>query len=159
MARLVLTTGSLVGLAYAIEFFTAMYSGNPYEQFAFLNRAMGPLAWAYWVMVICNVVTPQLLWFQAVRGNLALVFALSIVVNIGMWFERFVIIVSSLGRDFLPSSWAEYVPTSVEVATLLGSFGLFFTCFLLFCRVLPMIAIAEVKGVLGHAHQPREELT
>jgi molybdopterin-containing oxidoreductase family membrane subunit len=159
MARLVLVTGSLVGLAYAIEFFTALYSGNPYEQFAFLNRALGPLAWAYWIMVGCNVVVPQLLWFKGVRSNLAAVFALSIVVNVGMWFERFVIIVSSLGRDFLPSSWAEYVPTSVEVATLLGSFGLFFTCFLIFCRLLPVIAIAEIKGVLGHSHAHREGAT
>jgi molybdopterin-containing oxidoreductase family membrane subunit len=158
MAKLVLATGSMVGLAYAIEFFTALYSGNPYEQFAFLNRALGPLAWAYWVMVGCNVLVPQLFWWRKVRTCLPAVFALTILVNVGMWFERFVIIVSSLGRDFLPSSWAGYVPTSIEVATLLGSFGLFFTCFLLFCRVLPVIAIAEVKGVLGHAEPaPPEE--
>jgi molybdopterin-containing oxidoreductase family membrane subunit len=154
MARLVLATGSLVALAYAIEFFTALYSGNPYEQFAFLNRAAGPWAWAYWLMVGCNALVPQLLWFKRVRGNLAAVFAISILVNVGMWFERFVIIVTALSRDFLPSSWADYAPTLVEIATLLGSFGLFFTCFLLFCRVLPVIAMAEVKGVLGPATRP-----
>jgi molybdopterin-containing oxidoreductase family membrane subunit len=151
MTRMVLGTSCLVGMAYGIEFFTALYSGNPYEYFAFMNRAAGPWAWAYWTMVLCNVVLPQLFWFRGVRGNLLAVFALCIFVNIGMWFERFVIIVTSLHRDFLPSSWSDYAPTLVEIATLIGSFGLFFTCFLLFCRFLPMIAIAEVKGVSGYA--------
>ncbi|MGE3886802.1 MAG: NrfD/PsrC family molybdoenzyme membrane anchor subunit [Vicinamibacterales bacterium] len=150
MAKLVLTTGSLVGLAYATEFFIAAYSNNPYEQFVFINRAFGPFAWAYWTMVACNVITPQLFWFERVRTNLAAVFVLSLFVNVGMWFERFVIIVTSLHRDYLPSSWADYTPTSIEVATLIGSFGLFFTCFLLFCRFLPVIAIGEVKAVVAH---------
>jgi len=150
MCKIIIVTGSIVGLAYLTEFFTAAYSGNPYEQFVFLNRAMGPYAWAYWIMVTCNVVSPQLLWFRRVRANLVAVFALSIVVNIGMWFERFVIIVTSLHRDYLPSSWADYTPTLIEILTLLGTFGLFFTCFILFCRFLPVIAIAEVKGVLTH---------
>src|SRR4030067_270354 len=101
-------------------------------------------------MSATNVLPPHLLWFPAVRRNLPLVFVLTLLVNLGMWFERFVIIVSSLHRDFLPSSWTNYAPTIIEVATLVGSFGLFFTCFLLFCRVLPMIAIAEVKGVIVH---------
>ncbi len=148
MCKLVLATGLMVGLAYGTEFFTAWYSGNEYEQFAFFNRAAGPMGWSYWIMVACNVIVPQLLWFKRVRANIALVFAITILVNLGMWFERFVIIVTSLHRDFLPSSWSSYAPTSIELATLLGSFGLFFTCFLLFCRFLPMIAIAEVKGVL-----------
>jgi len=148
MCKLVLLTGSLVGLAYGTEFFIAAYSGNPYEQFVFANRAGGPMAWAYWTMVACNVAFPQLLWFRRVRSSLAAVFALSIVVNIGMWFERFVIIVTSLHRDYLPSSWASYSPTAIEVATLVGTFGLFFTCFLLFVRLVPVIAIGEVKGVL-----------
>ena len=148
MCKLMLTMGSIVGLAYGTEFFIALYSGNPYEQFVFLNRAMGPMSWAYWTMVCCNVLIPQVLWFRPLRRNIAFVFAISIVVNIGMWFERFVIIVTSLHRDFLPSSWASYTPTTIEIATLVGSFGLFFTCFLLFCRVLPVIAMAEVKGVL-----------
>jgi len=127
----------------------AWYSGNPYEQFVFMNRALGPFAWAYWIMVSCNVLTPQLLWFKKIRSNLLIVFILSLFINVGMWFERFVIIVTSLHRDFLPSSWQEYVPTKIEVATLLGSFGLFFTLFLLFVRFLPVIAMGEIKGVLG----------
>src|SRR6185503_8789130 len=111
-------------------------------------------SWCYWTMVTCNVLVPQLLWFRGLRRNLAVVFVLSILVNVGMWFERFVIIVTSLHRDFLPSSWAEYRPTPIEIATLSGSFGLFFTAFLLFARFLPFIAISEVKGVLayGRAH-------
>ncbi|MDP6610274.1 MAG: polysulfide reductase NrfD [Vicinamibacterales bacterium] len=153
MAKLVLTTGSLVGLAYLTEFFTAFYSGNEYEQFAFANRALGPFGWGYGIMVACNVLFPQLFWLKRVRGHLGAVFAISVLVNVGMWFERFIIIVTSLHRDFLPSSWASYAPTSIELATLAGSFGLFFTCFLLFCRFIPVIAIAEVKGVL-RAHLP-----
>ena len=133
-------------LAYGTEFFMAAYSGNAYEQFVFKNRALGPFCWAYWTMVTCNVVIPQVLWFKKVRSSLPLVFIIVIFVNIGMWFERFVIIVTSLHRDFLPSSWADYTPTSIEIATFIGSFGLFFTCFLIFCRLAPVIAIAEVKG-------------
>lgn len=156
MSLLMLSMGSLVGLAYGTEFLMAFYSGNPYEQFVFLNRAAGPMSWAYWTMVICNVGIPQLLWLKSVRRTLPFVFAIAIVVNIGMWFERFVIIVTSLHRDFLPSSWAHYVPTTIEFATFLGSFGLFFTCFLLFCRLAPAIAIAEVKGA---AHLPKRAAT
>jgi molybdopterin-containing oxidoreductase family membrane subunit len=152
MCKLTLATGCIVGFAYLTELFTAMYSGNPYEQFVFVNRALGPLAWGYWIMVTCNVLVPQLFWFQRVRRSVPAVFAVTILVNVGMWFERFVIIVTSLHRDFLPSSWTGYVPTSIEIATLLGSFGLFFTCFLLFCRFLPMIAMAEVKSVLREGH-------
>ena len=147
MCKLMLSMGCIVGLAYGTEFFTAFYSGNPYEQFVFKNRALGPFSWAYWTMVTCNVVIPQLLWFKSIRSKLPLVFIVVIFVNIGMWFERFVIIVTSLHRDFLPSSWASYTPTLVEIATFIGSFGLFFTCFLIFCRIAPAIAIAEVKGV------------
>ncbi len=150
MTKFVLFTGSLVGLAYGTEFFIAFYSGNPYEQFAYTNRAFGPFGWAFAIMVICNVVLPQLFWSKRVRTNLAVVFVISLCVNVGMWFERFVIIVTSLHRDYLPSSWADYTPTMIEYATLIGSFGLFFTCFLLFCRFLPMIAIGEVKSVVAH---------
>jgi Ni/Fe-hydrogenase subunit HybB-like protein len=153
MCKLIITTSGFVGLAYGTEFFIAFYSGNPYEQFVFLNRALGPLAWAYWVMVSCNVLVPQLLWFSGVRRNFLAVFIISIFVNIGMWFERFVIIVSSLERSFLPSSWATYAPTFIEISTLIGSFGLFFTAFLLFCRFVPVIAIAEIKAVLHSQHQ------
>ncbi len=153
MCKVIILTGSIVGLAYLTEFFTAAYSGNPYEQFVFMNRALGPYAWAYWTMVTCNVISPQLLWFKKIRSNIVAVFILTIVVNIGMWFERFVIIVTSLHRDYLPSSWAEYTPTIIEILTLLGTFGLFFTLFLLFCRFLPVIAISEVKGVLSHGRE------
>lgn len=149
MAKIILVTGSIVGLAYMTELFIAWYSGNPYEQYAFLNRVKGPYGWAYAIMVTCNLVVPQLLWSKKNRRNLVLLFILSILVNIGMWFERFVIIVISLHRDFLPSSWAMYTPTIIEFGTLIGTFGFFFTCFLLFIRLLPMIAMWEVKGVLG----------
>jgi Ni/Fe-hydrogenase subunit HybB-like protein len=148
MAKVVLLTGSLVGLAYATEFFIAWYSGWIYEQYAFINRATGPYAWSYWIMVSCNVITPQVLWFRKMRRNPWVLFIMSIFVNIGMWFERFVIIVTSLHRDFLPSSWAYYHPTWVELATLLGSFGIFFFLFFCFIRLLPSIAFGEVKGVL-----------
>jgi molybdopterin-containing oxidoreductase family membrane subunit len=152
MAKLILTTGSLVGLAYATEFFIAWYSGNQYELFAFTNRATGPYAWAYWIMVSCNVISPQLFWFKKARTSIPILFAVSIFVNIGMWFERFVIVVTSLHRDFLPSSWDYFVPTFWDVATLLGSFGLFFTLFTLFVRFVPMVAMSELKGVLPQAH-------
>src|SRR5512146_2890601 len=156
MCKLVIATSGIVGMAYATEFFTALYSGNEYEQFIFLNRAMGPFAWAYWTMVSCNVFIPLLLWFQRVRSSMAAVFVISILINVGMWFERFVIIVTSLSRDFLPANWFHYAPTRVEVATLLGTFGLFFTLFLLFCRFVPVIAVAEVKGVLQHGSSRTE---
>lgn len=158
MCKFIVGTSGIVGLAYATEFFCAMYSGNQYEQFVFLNRALGPLGWAYWIMVTCNVAIPQLLWLRRVRQNFAAVFLVCIAVNIGMWFERFVIIVSTLHRDFLPSSWATYQPTMIEVLTLLGTFGLFFTCLLLFCRLIPVIAIAEIKPTaVGHGHHESGE--
>jgi molybdopterin-containing oxidoreductase family membrane subunit len=153
MGKLVLATSGLVGLAYAIEFFTALQSPNPYEHFTFLNRALGPLGWGLGIMVVCNVLLPQLLWLRRIRTNLLVVWGLSILVNVGMWFERFIIITTSLERDFVPSSWADYAPTLIELATLAGTFGLFFTCFLLFCRFLPVIAMAEVKGVLGYGRE------
>ncbi len=151
MAKIILVTGSMVGYAYGVEFFISWYGGNPYEQFAFINRATGPYAWAYWTMVTCNVLSPQIFWSKRARNNLALLFVVSIFVNIGMWFERFVIIVTSLHRDFLPASWEYYRPTAWEFAALAGSFGLFFTMFCLFVRFMPMVALAEVKGVLPQA--------
>ena len=156
MCKLLLLTSGIVAIAYATEFFTALYSTNPYEEFAFLNRAFGPFGWTYGIMVSCNVMVPQLLWFRRVRSNLWVVFAVSILINVGMWFERFVIILTSLHRDFLPSSWTSSRPTPIELSMLLGSFGLFFTLFLLFCRLLPVVAMAEVKGVLhvGHEKDP-----
>jgi Ni/Fe-hydrogenase subunit HybB-like protein len=156
MCKVTLATGSIVGYAYGMEFFIAWYSGSPYERFAFINRAVGPFAWGYWIMISCNVVIPQLFWFRRFRQNLILVWVLSILVNVGMWFERFVIIVISLHRDFIPANWSYYLPTWVDVLTYVGTFGLFFTMFLLFMRFLPMIAISEVKGVVPQAdpHHP-----
>jgi molybdopterin-containing oxidoreductase family membrane subunit len=151
MAKIMLVTGSMVGYAYATEFFTAWYSGNPYEVFTFQNRAFGPYAWAYWIMVSCNVISPQVFWFKKARTSIPILFVMSIVINIGMWFERFVIIVTSLHRDFLPSSWGYFTPTIWDVSCLLGSFGLFFTMFCLFVRFFPMVATAEVKTVLPQA--------
>ena len=164
MAKIMLVTGTMVGYAYATEFFTAWYSGNPYELFTFLNRALGPYAWAYWIMVTCNVISPQIFWFKKARTSIPILFVLSIVINIGMWFERFVIIVTSLHRDFLPSSWGYFTPTIWDVVCLLGSFGLFFTMFCLFVRFLPMVATAEVKTVLPQADPhwqpgPEREIT
>jgi Ni/Fe-hydrogenase subunit HybB-like protein len=156
MAKIMLLTGTLVGYAYATEFWTAWYSGNPYEIYTFKNRAFGPYAWAYWTMISCNVIFPQVFWFRFARTNLVVLFIMSIVINIGMWFERFVIIVTSLHRDFLPSSWDYFSPTMWDVACFVGSFGLFFTLFCLFVRFVPMVAIAEVKAVLpqASAHPP-----
>jgi molybdopterin-containing oxidoreductase family membrane subunit len=157
MAKIILVTGWLVGYAYGIEFFTAWYSGNPYEMFAFVNRATGPYAWAYWTMITCNVAVPQILWLAWARRSLPVLFVVSVLVNVGMWFERFVIIVTSLHRDFLPSAWGYFRPTIWDVACLVGGFGLFFTLFCLFVRFLPMVAAAEVKMVLPEAsphHRP-----
>lgn len=150
MCKIIIATAWIVGLAYMTEFFVAWYSGNEYERFTFINRAFGPYAWAYWIMFSCNVFIPQLLWSKKIRTNPVAVFIIAIFINVGMWFERFVIIMTSLTRDFLPASWASYSPTWIEIATLIGSFGLFFTLFLLFARLLPMISIGEVKGVLSY---------
>jgi Ni/Fe-hydrogenase subunit HybB-like protein len=148
MNKIILLTGSIVGVAYLTEFFIAYYSGNEYEQYTFLNRFIGPYWWAGCIMYGCNVLMTQLMWFKKVRTNIQVTWILSIVVNIGMWFERFVIIVTSLHRDFVPSSWAMFYPTWVDVSIFIGSIGLFFTMFLLFIRVLPAVAIHEVKVLL-----------
>jgi len=148
MNKIIIVTGSVVGIAYITELFIAWYSGVEYEQYAFLNRATGPYWWAYAIMMTCNVISPQLLWFRKLRRSVAFTFVLSIFINIGMWFERFVIIVTSLHRDYLPSSWTMYTASKVEVAIFIGTLGLFFTCFLLFIRVFPVIAISEVKSIL-----------
>ena len=147
MNKIILATGMMVGYAYGMEFFIAWYSGVQYEQFVFINRAFGPYAWAYWTMVSCNVIFPQLFWFRKIRRSVPAMFIIVILVNVGMWFERFVIIVSSLHRDFLPSSWGMFVPTLVDLGILLGSFGLFFTLVLLFARTLPVVSISEIKAV------------
>ena len=151
MNKIILATGLMVGYAYFIEFFIAWYSGNTYEHFVFLNRALGPYAWSYWIMVVCNVVSPQLFWSKRIRTTPWMMMIVVVFVNVGMWFERFVIVVTSLHRDFLPSAWGYYRPTWVDWATLAGSFGLFFTLFLLFIRFAPVVAMAEVKGVMPEA--------
>jgi molybdopterin-containing oxidoreductase family membrane subunit len=154
MNKVLIATGLLVGYAYGMEFFVAWYSGNEYEGFTFINRAFGPYAWAYWTMITCNVVSPQLHWFKKVRTSPFATLLIGMVINVGMWFERFVIICTSLARDFLPSSWGYFIPTAFDYMTLAGSFGLFFTLFLLFCRYLPMVAMSEVKAFhpAAHAH-------
>jgi Ni/Fe-hydrogenase subunit HybB-like protein len=160
MNKIMLVTGTLVGYAYAMEFFIAWYSGNEYERYVFINRATGPYWWAYWSMVTCNVISPQLFWSKKLRTSIPVMFVISIFINIGMWFERFVIIVTSLHRDFLPSSWGNFSPTIIDICIYSGSLGLFFTLFLLFIRWIPMIAMAEVKGVLPGAqphHEPHED--
>jgi Ni/Fe-hydrogenase subunit HybB-like protein len=148
MNKILIATGSIVALAYMTELFMSWYSGVEYEQYAFINRATGPYWWAYMIMIFCNVVSSQLLWIRRLRTSLLFTFFLSIVINIGMWFERFVIIVTSLHRDFLTSSWTMYKPTIVEYGLLIGTLGIFFSSFLLFIRVFPVISIAEVKTIL-----------
>lgn len=148
MNIIIIVTGSIVGIAYITELFIAWYSGVEYEMYAFTNRITGPYWWAYWTMMTCNVISPQLFWFRKIRRSIAATFALSIVVNIGMWFERFVIIVTSLHRDYIPSSWAMFYPTMYDIGDYLFSFGFFFTCFLLFAKYFPVINMAEVKGII-----------
>ncbi|MEM0938245.1 MAG: NrfD/PsrC family molybdoenzyme membrane anchor subunit [Bacteroidota bacterium] len=148
MNIVIIVTGSIVGIAYITEFFIAWYSGVEAEQYAFINRATGPYWWAYWSMMTCNVISPQLFWFKKIRTNLAATFIISIIVNIGMWFERFVIIVTSLHRDFLPSSWAMFYPTWNDIGVYVFTFGLFFTAFFLFAKFFPVINMAEVKSIV-----------
>ncbi|MEX2358331.1 MAG: NrfD/PsrC family molybdoenzyme membrane anchor subunit [Pirellulaceae bacterium] len=157
ICKILLATGMMVGYAYAIEFFVAWYSGNGYEQFAFINRAFGPFSWAYWTMIVCNVVIPQFFWIKKVRTTPWMMFVISIFVNIGMWFERFVITIISLSRDFLPSAWHYFQPTWIDVGMFVGSFGLFITLFLLFIRFMPIVAMAEVKSIMPHDdHHPEQ---
>ncbi|MCL6098698.1 MAG: polysulfide reductase NrfD, partial [Bacteroidetes bacterium] len=157
MNKIMLLTGSMVGYAYAMEFFIAWYSGLPIERFTFINRAFGPYAWAYWIMVSCNVISPQLFWSRKIRRTIPVMFVIAIFVNIGMWFERFVIIVSSLSRDFLPSSWHLFVPTYTDFMILIGSFGFFFTWILLFAKALPVVSMAEVKAVVTGSQPSHKE--
>jgi len=155
MNKIIVLTGSVVGIAYITEFFIAWYSGVPYEKYAFINRAFGPYWWAYASMMTCNVISPQMFWFKKVRTSIAWTFGLSIVVNIGMWFERFVIICTSLHRDFIPSSWAMFSPTLYDVGDYLFTFGLFFTCFLLFAKYFPVINMAEVKTIIDSSSEKK----
>ena len=148
MNKIIMTTGMMVGYAYGAEFFIAWYSGNKIEQFTFANRAFGPYWWSYWIMVSCNVIFPQLFWFKKLRRSIPVMFVISILVNVGMWFERFVITVTSLSRDFLPSNWGMYAWSMWDTGILVGSFGMFLTIFLIYLRVFPAISIAEIKPML-----------
>lgn len=159
MNIVIIVTGSIVGVAYLTELFISWYSGVEYESYAFINRFSGPYMWAYWIMMACNVVTPQLFWIKKIRTNFILTFILSIVVNIGMWFERFVIIVTSLHRDFLPSSWTMFHPTWVDIGVFVGTIGIFFFLFLLFARFFPVLALNELKSILrvsGEEHKKED---
>lgn len=147
MNKIMMTTGLMVGYGYAMEFFIAWYSGNPFEQFVFINRALGPYAVAYWIMISCNVLIPQLFWVRKFRRSVPVMLVIAILVNVGMWFERFVIVITSLSRDFLPSSWGMFIPTLVDFGILFGSFGLFFTLVIIFTKTLPVVSISEVKAV------------
>jgi len=148
MNKVILVTGIMVGVAYISELFIAWYSGYVYEQFAFLNRAFGVYWWAYFGMMACNVLAPQIFWFKKMRRNIVVTFLMSIFVNIGMWFERFVIIATTLARDYLPSSWSYYTPTWVEIGIFIGTLGIFFTLYLSFTRLAPVVAIFEIKTIL-----------
>ena len=148
MNKIIILTGSIVGVAYITELFTAWYSQNQYEQYAFLNRSTGPYWWSYWGMMTCNVISPQLFWIKKLRRSIVFTFFMSIFINVGMWFERFVIIVTSTHRDYIPSSWLMYYPTYVEIFIYVGTIGFFMTLFLLFAKVAPVIAVAEVKAIL-----------
>jgi molybdopterin-containing oxidoreductase family membrane subunit len=148
MNIVIMVTGSIVGVAYLTELFISWYSGVEYESYAFINRATGPYWWAYWSMMTCNVISPQLMWIKKLRTNLTFTFIISIVVNIGMWFERFVIIVTSIHRDFLPSSWSMFYPTHIDIGIFIGTIGLFFTLYLLFARYFPVMPIAELKTIV-----------
>ncbi len=164
MAKIILLTGTLVGYAYIMELFIAWYSANPYEKFTFFNARIGLegkgwYSWSYYCMMFCNVITPQLFWIKSMRTNYVAVFIVCMFVNVGMWFERFTIIVTSLAQDFLPSSWRHYSPSATEIWTFVGTFGIFLSLFLLFMRFLPMIAMSEVKLVTPEAnpHPPKPE--
>lgn len=168
MNIVIMVTGSIVGVAYLTELFVSWYSGVEYEAYAFINRATGPYWWAYASMMTCNVVSPQLMWFRKLRRSLLFTFVISIVVNIGMWFERFVIIVTSVHRDYLPSSWSMFYPTHIDIGVFVGTIGLFFVFFLLFARFFPVLALNEIKSILrvsgesfknGDAHSPAFSLS
>jgi molybdopterin-containing oxidoreductase family membrane subunit len=158
--KLMLATGIIVAYGYGMELYMGWYSGNEYESFMNLNRLFGPYGWSYWLLMACNVVTPQLLWFPSVRRCVPLVFLISLIVQVGMWMERFVIVITSLHRDYLPTSWGMYYPTFWDFAALAGTIGLFLCFFLLFCRALPVISMFEMRELVEQTHsgnRPAEE--
>jgi molybdopterin-containing oxidoreductase family membrane subunit len=157
--KLLLITGLIVFYGYATEYFMGWYSSDPYESFLNVNRAVGPYAWSWWMIVVCNCLTPQVLWFRQVRQSPLLMFVISLIIQLGMWGERFVIVIVSLHRDFMPSSWGMYTPTRWDWITLFGTIGFFLLCFILFCRLLPVISIAEMRELVhstgGGKHEPK----
>lgn len=157
MAKVLLATGLIVAYGYITEFFMAWYSGNTFEQYVMTNRAFGPYAPAFWTMIACNVLAPQLLWSRRVRRSLPILFVLSLIINVGMWFERYVIVITSLHRDFLPAAWGYYDPTFFDWATYIGTIGLFFSLMFLFIRVLPMISIFEMRELVAETEREEEE--
>jgi molybdopterin-containing oxidoreductase family membrane subunit len=162
MAKLLLMAALLVDYVYVSEFFMAYYGGNHYERHLFLSRyfeKFGPFWWAGCIMLFCNLFTPQLLWIRPIRRNLLLLFIICQIGTVGMWFERFVIIVPPITEDFLPSSWHIYHPTWVEQGTFAGTLGLFFTMVLLFIRFIPIVSIAELKGVLPQADPHHDNIS
>jgi molybdopterin-containing oxidoreductase family membrane subunit len=160
MAKIVLATSLIVVYGYAMEVFFAWYSANPYEGAMMANRAAGELGWAYWMLLACNAVTPQFLWIKKVRTNVVALFVIAVIVNVGMWLERFVIVVTSLSHDFLPSSWDSYSPTVWDWGLYVGTIGLFLALLFLFIRFLPMISIFEMRTLVpsgerkGHVEEP-----
>src|ERR1700682_3508837 len=157
MGKVLLATGLIVGYGYMMEAFSAYYSGNQYERFMVLNRMGGPYATVYWCLVACNIVTPQFLWSRKVRSKVGALFAIAMVVNVGMWLERFVIVVTSLHRDFLPSSWGMYYPTRWDISTFIGTIGLFLALLFLFIRFLPLISIFEMRELVNEEEKKAAE--
>jgi molybdopterin-containing oxidoreductase family membrane subunit len=148
MAKVLLATGLIVAYGYLMETFMGWYSGNPYEKFELLNRAFGPYFWVYWAVIACNVITPQFLWAPRVRASVPALFVISLVVNLGMWLERYLIVVVSLHRDFMPSAWGTYAGTIWDWATFVGTIGLFLALMFLFIRMLPVISIFELRELV-----------
>ena len=149
MGKFILGFSLMMAYIYAFEIFSAWYSGNPYEHYTFINRAVGPYSWVFWLMLVGNIVVPQMLWSGRIRRHMGAVAVICLFITVGMWCERFVIIVTSIQRDYLPSSWGIYVPTGVDIGTFLGTFGLFFFLFLLFVRYVPVVSVFEVKAALA----------
>ena len=159
MNIVIIVTGSIVGVAYLTELFMSYYSGVEYESYAFINRFSGPYAWAYWIMMTCNVVSPHLFWFKKLRTSLGFTFFMSIIVKIGMWFERFVIIVTSVHRDYLPSSWSMFYPTWVDLGVYIGTIGIFSVFYLLFLKYFPVLAFNEVKSILKSSGEKYKDMS
>jgi Ni/Fe-hydrogenase subunit HybB-like protein len=155
MAKVMLATGLIVAYGYMMETFMAFYSGNQFDRFAIINRMTGPYAFFYWMLIACNIVIPQAMWSRKVRNNVAILFVISLIVNVGMWLERFVIVVISLHRDFLPSSWGMYYPTRWDWATYVGTIGLFLTLLFLFIRFLPVISIYEMRSLVEETSEAK----